>query len=175
MKGVLTLPVHIIIRISKALLTLATGIYAIIVVFGNLTDYGTNYNFIRHVMSMDTTYPDNTTMYRAIKSSKAVHLVYIFVIAMESLIAILCTKGGLDMLRYARSDPETFHEAKRSGIAGLTVGLLLWFLTFQGIAGEWFGMWMSKSWNGLPDAARLTQYISTILVYVSLKNDGDAD
>lgn len=174
MKGVMTLPVHIVIRLAKALLTLAVGIYAILAVFGNLTDYDTNYNFIKHVMSMDTTYPDNSTMYRSIKSSKMVHLIYIIIIAMESVIAVLCTKGGLDMLKNVNADQETFHQSKRTGIAGLTVGLILWFLTFQGVAGEWFGMWMSKTWNGLPDAARLTQYISTVLVFVSLKNDGES-
>ena len=54
----------------------------------------------------------------------------------------------------------------------MLLGLILWFFSFQAVAGEWFGMWMSKEWNGLPDAARLTQYISTILVFVALKNDG---
>ena len=172
MKTLALTPVNIVIRLAKALLTLAVGVYGIIVVFGNLTDYQTNYKFIRHVMTMDTTYPDNTMMYRAIHDSRLHHLTYRIIIFFEVLIAIFCTKGGIDMLRNLEADAETFHESKRSGILGMLLGLILWFFSFQAVAGEWFGMWMSKEWNGLPDAARLTQYISTILVFVALKNDG---
>ncbi len=171
MKNLVGVPVSVLIRLAKALLTLSTGIYGIIVVFGNLTAYQTNYDFIRHVMTMDTTYPDNAMKYRAIHSSRIHKITYSFIIFIETLIAIFCTKGGIDMLRNLDADAETFHESKRSGITGMLLGLLLWFFSFQAIAGEWFGMWMSKEWNGLPDATRLTQYISTLLVFVALKND----
>ena len=171
MKSMSLPPVSFVIRLAKALLTLATGLYAVIVVFGNLTDYRTNYRFVQHVMSMDTTYPDNKIMYRSIESPRVHHGAYIFIIWIETLIAILCTKGGIDLLKNLKADGQTFHESKRTGIGGMLAGLLLWFFGFQGIAGEWFGMWMSKEWNGLPDATRLTQFISTALVFVSMKND----
>lgn len=171
MQRKLSWPVATVIRLAKALLTLATGLYGAIVVFGNLTDYQTNYTFIRHVLTMDSTYPDNKIMYRSIESPRVHHALLRFIIFIEALITILCTKGGLDMLRHLESDPETFHESKRWGIGGMLLALLLWFFGFQGVAGEWFGMWMSKEWNGLPDAARLTQYISTTLVFVAMKND----
>jgi Predicted small integral membrane protein (DUF2165) len=38
----------------------------LLVAFDNITDYGTNYLFVQHVMSMDTTFPGNALMYRSI-------------------------------------------------------------------------------------------------------------
>jgi predicted small integral membrane protein len=36
------------------------------------------------------------------------------------------------------------------------------------IAGEWFGMWMSQTWNGLPSAFRLVMIFLGILIFVAL-------
>ncbi|HEF8053023.1 TPA: DUF2165 family protein [Campylobacter jejuni] len=48
---------------------------------------------------------------------------------------------------------------------------ILWFFVFQVVAVEWFGMWMSKVWNGLPDTTRLATYMFLVLIFISLKND----
>lgn len=45
------------------------------------------------------------------------------------------------------------------------------FFVFQVVAVEWFGMWMSKVWNSLPDAIRLATYMFLVLIFISLKND----
>ncbi|EMJ0649089.1 DUF2165 family protein [Campylobacter jejuni] len=52
----------------------------------------------------------------------------------------------------------------------LTCCCILWF-AFQVVAVEWFGMWMSKVWNSLPDAIRLVNYMFLVLIFISLKND----
>ncbi|HEY4856776.1 MAG TPA: DUF2165 family protein, partial [Xanthobacteraceae bacterium] len=41
------------IRIAKAALVAAVALLASLVSFGNLTDYGTNFAFVQHVLSMD--------------------------------------------------------------------------------------------------------------------------
>lgn len=45
------------------------------------------------------------------------------------------------------------------------------FFAFQVVAVEWFGMWISKVWNSLPDAIRLVNYMFLVLIFISLKND----
>ena len=84
---------------------------------------------------------------------------------------VTCWIGGIQMLRNSNNDAVTFHESKKWGVIGLTAGLMVWFLGFQAIAGEWFGMWMNENWNGIPDATRLTLFLIGTLVFVSLKND----
>lgn len=158
------------IRLSKVLMLLSFGGFAAFVVFGNITDYNSNFNFVTHVLSMDTTYPGNTIMYRAITATWFHHVSYWGIIAIEAVIMVLCLKGGFDLFKHIGADAQVFHQAKKIGIAGLVLGILLWFFSFQAIAGEWFGMWMSK-WNGLPDATRLCISLYAMLIFVSMKND----
>jgi predicted small integral membrane protein len=34
------------------------------------------------------------------------------------------------------------------------------------IGGEWFGMWQSKDWNGVPSAFRFVMVIMAVLIFV---------
>ena len=161
----------VLIRLTKALLSLTVGALCAAVVFNNVTDYGTNFEFVKHVMSMDSVPPRSRTRWRAITSPRAHHLGYRFIIAVEALIAALCTAGSVQMLRALGADGGRFRESKRWSVAGLLAGLLLWFFGFQVLAGEWFQMWTSKEWNALPDASRLTQYLATVLAILTFGND----
>ena len=51
-------------RISKVIMVASLALFALLVTFDNLTDYETNYAFVRHVLSMDTTFPGNGLLYR---------------------------------------------------------------------------------------------------------------
>lgn len=128
-----------IIRLSKALIVLTVGLLALVVVFGNVTDYFTNFQFVKHVLSMDNVdkVAENTIAYRAISSPAFHHFAYVCIILFEALIMILCLKGGYDMLKNLNEDGQTFHEAKKMGILGLTACCLLWFfLGFRSLQGN---------------------------------------
>ena len=56
----------LIARYAKIVMSLALASFCLVVAFDNITDYGTNYLFVQHVMSMDTTHPGNSLMYRSI-------------------------------------------------------------------------------------------------------------
>ncbi|MET0528733.1 MAG: DUF2165 family protein, partial [Microvirga sp.] len=53
----------------------------------------------------------------------------------------------------------------------LTLGFLVWQVGFMSVGGEWFGMWMSEKWNGVPDAFRFLMTILGVLIFVSLRDD----
>ena len=77
------------LRVSKAVLVFAIALFYTILVLNNITDYGSNYEFVRHVMMMDSTLPENHLMWRAI-SSPLVHTVfYTGIIAWESVTMFL--------------------------------------------------------------------------------------
>ena len=61
-----------------------------------------------------------------------------------------------------------FNRAKSLAIAGLTLGFLLWQARFISIGGEWFGMWQSQQWNGVPSAFRFVITIIAVLIFVAL-------
>ena len=96
------------------------------------------------------------------------HLAYALIIAAETLTAALCWVGAWRLFGRLRSGAAVFNHEKTFAVAGLLMGLLVWQVGFMTIAGEWFGMWMSKDWNGIPSAFRLVMIFLGILIFVAL-------
>jgi predicted small integral membrane protein len=65
-----------ILRASKALLVLGVALFYTFVVLNNLTDYDSNYQLVRHVLMMDTTFAGNHGMWRGL-NSPAWHTLFI--------------------------------------------------------------------------------------------------
>jgi len=61
-----------------------------ILVLNNITDYGSTYEFVRHVLMMDSTFPGNHVMWRAVNSPLVHTVFYIGIIAWESVTMLLC-------------------------------------------------------------------------------------
>jgi predicted small integral membrane protein len=162
------------LRIAKILLVFAVAIYYSLVVLNNITDYGSNYQFVRHVLMMDSTFPGNRGMWRAVNSPAWHTAFYVSIIAWEILTALLCWWGGLRLARSARGTAPTFNRAKGVAIAALTLALLMWLFAFLSVGGEWFLMWQSKLWNG-QDASRMFAVIGIVLLFVAQPDaDGQA-
>ena len=160
-----------IFRIAKTLLVLTVALYYTVLVFNNTTDYDSNFQFIRHVLMMDSTFPNNSGMWRAINSPAIHTLFYITVIAWESLTMILCWWGGIQLVRNLKAPAATFHQTKNIAIAGLTLSLLMWFVAFLTIGGEWFLMWQSKTWNGQEAAFRMFTVVGIVLLFLVTKDE----
>ncbi|GAA0589466.1 DUF2165 domain-containing protein [Paenochrobactrum glaciei] len=163
-----------VLRLSKALMVLAIAFFASLVAFGNITDYGSNFAFVHHVFLMDTIFPDATIKYRAIETEWLHHAGYIGIITLETLTALLCWIGGFKLLAARNDSAASFNMKKNWAIAGLTLGFLTWQVAFMSVGGEWFGMWMSKQWNGVPDAFRFFITIIAVLIYLVLPEKDDA-
>jgi predicted small integral membrane protein len=56
------------LRLAKVLLVAVVAFFYTLVVFNNLTDYSSNYQFVQHVLLMDSTFPGNHGMWRAVHS-----------------------------------------------------------------------------------------------------------
>jgi predicted small integral membrane protein len=145
--------------------------YAFIVAYDNVVDYDSNYEFVRHVLSMDTTFPGNALMHRAITNESVWRVAYALIIAMEGLTALLLALGAAMLLGRLRAPAKVFNHSKVWAVAGLTIGFALWFLGFMVVAGEYFAMWQSKVWNGQEAAFRITTVILAVLIFVSLPDD----
>jgi predicted small integral membrane protein len=155
----------VFIRLAKVTMIGSLAAYAFIVAYDNVVDYGSNYQFVRHVLSMDTTYRSNALMHRAITNESIWRVAYALIMAIEGLTALLLALGALGRLR---APAEVFNRSKVWAVAGLTVGFALWFFGFMVIAGEYFAMWQSKEWNGQEAAFRITTVILAVLIFVSL-------
>jgi predicted small integral membrane protein len=144
------------------------ALYYSLVVFNNLTDYNSNFQYIRHVLMMDSTFPANAGMWRAL-NSPAVHTIfYVAIILWESAIMILCWWGGARLATNLGTSAATFNRAKGVAIAALTLSLLMSLVAFLTVGGEWFLMWQSKTWNGQDPAFRMFTVIALVLLLVVL-------
>ncbi|HEY1809438.1 MAG TPA: DUF2165 domain-containing protein [Acidobacteriaceae bacterium] len=155
-----------ILRLSKSLLVAAVALYFTLVLLNNLTDYGSNYAFVHHVLWMDSTFPGNHGMGRAIHTRWIHALFYDGIIGWEIVTAVLVWAGSVQLFRAVGQPGAVFHKAKPVAIGGLTVGLLLWLVAFLSIGGEWFLMWQSAIWNGEEAAFRMFVVVALVLLYL---------
>jgi predicted small integral membrane protein len=154
------------IRWSKCVLVLGVAFFCTLVVFNNLTDYDSNFQFVRHVLQMDSTFPGNGGMWRAINSAAFHHIAYDFVILWEAVNAAMAWWGGIRLLRAVKATAAGFAAAKAQSVVALTMGIVLWFVGFIAVGGEWYLMWQSKTWNGQDAAFRLVVVLGIVLLYV---------
>jgi len=157
-----------ITRAAKLLLLSGIALYYSLVVFNNLTDFGSNYQFVQHVLAMDTTFPGNRGMGRALTSPAAHLAFYCGIIAWEIATAILLWWGAARLLRALSLGADAFNAAKRVAIAALTLSMLMWLVAFLSIGGEWFLMWQSNAWNGQEAAFRMFAVVGIVMIAVLL-------
>lgn len=162
-----------ITRSAKLLLVAGIALFYTLVVFNNITDFDSNYELVRHVLSMDSTFPGNRGMWRA-QHSSTVHLAfYLSVIAWEFVTAVLLWWGGLKLLQALREPAVQFNVAKRIPVMALTLSLLMWLVAFLSIGAEWFLMWQSRIWNGQEAAFRMFTVVGLVLL-ILIQPDADA-
>ena len=155
------------LRVARMFLVFAVAVFYSLLVLNNTTDYDSNYQFVRHVLMMDSTFPGNRGMWRALNSPLSHTPFYLSIIAWEIVTMILCWWGGVNLARSLRGTSQAFNQSKRVAIAALTCALLMWLVAFLSVGGEWFLMWQSKTWNGQEAAFRMFTVIGIVLLFVA--------
>ena len=161
----------LIVRLAKVAMTAALAAFAFIVTYDNIVDYGTNYEFVKHVLSMDTTFPGNKLMGRAITDPSIWTFGYAAIIAAEGAVFFLLAVATVAMLLALRAPAASFQRAKTWMVAGAALGFMVWFFGFMVVAGEYFAMWQSKTWNGQEPAFRFYMTLLAVLIFVNQKDD----
>src|SRR5690606_14459670 len=127
--------------------------------------------FVHHVLAMDTTFEGNRGQWRALTSPAIHHVAYGIIIAWEAAAGALCLLGAARLWNARHAPSSRFNHAKTTATIALTLGLLLWFVAFVTIGGEWFLMWQSRIWNGQEAAFRMFTVFALILIFLTLKDD----
>ncbi|MFC5589183.1 DUF2165 family protein [Sporosarcina soli] len=161
----------IALRLLKTFTLLLAGLFGLFVFAGNLMDYNSNYEFVRHVLSMDTTFEGNALMWRAIESPVLHTIAYWGLIIAEGVFSLLAFIGVYHMLKNIRSTGSRFNKAKAFGFYAFILGFAIWFLGFIVIGSEWFAMWQSQIWNGKETAMDITTVWIGFAILLALKDD----
>jgi predicted small integral membrane protein len=162
-----------ITRTAKLLLLAGIALFYTLVVFNNVTDFDSNYQFVRHVLSMDSTFPGNHGMWRSVPSPAMQLVFYLSIIAWEIATTILLWWGAIGLLRAIQHSAAEFNLAKRVPVMALTVSLLMWLVAFLSVGAEWFLMWQSHTWNGQEAAFRMFAVVGLVLLIV-MQPDAEA-
>ncbi|WP_399926542.1 DUF2165 domain-containing protein [Streptomyces kanamyceticus] len=153
--------------VAAAALTGTVALYMALVAFGNITDFGTNQQFVRHVLAMDTTFKDDDLMWRAVESTALQDAAYVAIIVWETVTALVLVAATVLWAKALRHRAG-HRAARRLGTAGLLMVLLLFGAGFIGVGGEWFAMWQSEDWNGLDAATRVVTLAGLVLIVTHL-------
>lgn len=158
------------LRLLKVFVLFAAGFYGFFVFLGNLLDYDTNYQFVKHVLSMDTTFEGNQIMWRAIESSVVHTIAYCFIIAIEGIFSLLAFIGVYRMLKNIKKSAVQFNQSKAFGFYAFILGIALWFVGFIVFGSEWFAMWQSQIWNGKETAMDIVEVWCGFAILLALKD-----
>ncbi len=144
-----------------------------LVVFNNVTDYDSNLKYVHHVLTMDTTFPNNRGMWRRIELGSLHHAAYLTIILSEAAIALLLWTGVVRLWR-SRGNALDFNRAKAAAVLGLVGAVALFFGGFLAVGGEWFLMWQSETWNSQAESAMFATLYSLILLLVAQRDADDS-
>lgn len=157
------------IKTCKIILVAIVATFFTLVAFNNITDYGTNFLFVKHVLSMDSIFATSDTTWRAIKSTTLDQTFYILIILWECLTALVCWLGTVH-LALTRKEEFTMVN-KTTAFVGLTMGFVLYAFGFLVIGGEGFQMWQSKIWNGQQTAGIFINFIGLVMIILLLRDE----
>ena len=123
------------LRVIKSLLVATLGGWALLVAYGNIADYNANWQFVQHVLAMDTTNSGAPPAERRLRRRHPVGGV---------------DRGGARCRRRAVGAgarhvlpvrPRPVDGGPPDARRPLPRGFIV-------IGGEWFQMWRSTAWNG---------------------------
>jgi predicted small integral membrane protein len=119
----------------------------------NTIDFDTNYQYVKHVLTMDTiAAPDS---FRAIANSKVHFTTYVLIIIWQYL---TCMVGAVGLWNYLKNNEKHLINY------ALLMGITLYFFGYLIIASEWYLMWQSKLWNGQGTAFQFTILFILVLI-----------
>src|SRR3954470_9088318 len=85
------------LRLAKIAMAASLALFAFLVALGNITDYGANFAFVQHVLSMDTIFPGNALRWRAVTDPTLWHAAYWLIILGEALTCAAFAIGAIAM------------------------------------------------------------------------------
>src|SRR5436305_10940569 len=85
-------------RIAKIVMVGSLALFAFVVAFDNITDYDTNFEFVRHVLSMDAIFPGSTLLYRRVTSPALWNFAYWLIILGEGITSLVLAIAAVALL-----------------------------------------------------------------------------
>jgi predicted small integral membrane protein len=130
-------------RYFKTLLVFFMAAFCLSVGIDNIVDYQINYEFVKHVVSMDTMKPwfDASISLKRGTSNPAIHAILFHIIIAGELIAGFLSLYSFWRMIKSTKDDAQFMNAKTPFLVSSAGMLTTWYFGFNIIAANWFYMW----------------------------------
>ena len=159
---------HQMALLTKSTVALSFGLFALLAGISNLLDFESNYQFVRHVLAMDTMKPFFSQVLidsRAIHATSAHLAAYYLIITTEIIAGLSCLSGAITLFGSLLWQ-DKIKLGKALYNAGACLAFALWYLGFCVIGGEWFAMWANE-WNGLMKAYTISTFLLASLIWIN--------
>ena len=98
-------------------------------------------------------------------------MAYWLIIACEAALGLVLALAATRLATALRADARRFNAAKALVVVGAGLGFLLWFTGFMVVGGEWFAMWQSTQWNGVPSAFRFVVVLTLVAIFLIQRDE----
>lgn len=142
-------------RLIPLVLLLGTAVTAAVAALNNLTAPGANLDFVRHIMTMDTTNRDRGVRWREVRSPALHRAAFAAILVCELAVAALGLAGSFFLAVNLTAGAEAWESAKLFGYLAFLAALAVWFLIIQVVGAEWYVSWQSEKWNAIRDSIRI--------------------
>lgn len=160
------------IRLLKVALTLCVALMCLFYAIQNVVNLQAAYSFVALMTSMDghVAYPE--TFGFAVTSPAINWLILWIIILTEFTAGVVAGKGAFDMWQARSADAAAFKSAKKLGILGSGLGVIIWFGYFTVIGGAFFQMWQTEAGNQpLRDAFQFVMMCGLVMLFLSMDDD----
>ena len=154
------------VRLAKIVLTARAGLLFLLVGVNNIIDYETNFDVVKHILSMDMI-PPGPFAGRVVAASSLHHIFYLGIIGVEILGGAATLTGVLRLWRARNEAAKEFNKDKSLALCGLALVFGLYFIGFATIGGEWFQMWRAGSYNMQEPAFRFIGSIGLVMLFLN--------
>jgi len=158
------------VRVAKIALVAGAGLLFLLVGVNNLIDYETNFDVVKHILTMDKI-PPGPFAGRGIALSNLHHIFYLGIIGVEILGGAATLTGVLRLWRVRTLGAREFNKEKSLALCGLALVFGLYFIGFATIGGEWFQMWRAGAYNMQEPAFRFIGSIGMIMLFLNQTDD----
>ncbi|MBM3178268.1 MAG: DUF2165 domain-containing protein [Bacteroidetes bacterium] len=157
-------------RLRKIILVAGVAFHLTLIAFNNIFDYSSNEQFVRGVLSMGDVFSGSKNLWRSIQMPWLQSAVYLLIIATETIAAGLMWIGFTRMIASRNDSDQHFSSSMQSAANGIILAATLWLTGFLTIAGEWFLMYQSQTWNAQSTAFALLISYLLVLLYLEKKS-----
>lgn len=157
------------IRLLKAMLVVGCASLLFLAFVGNIFAYDVNFDYIKHIMSMDDIPKHPFLSWRAVYNPFYFHICYISIIAIEGIASLLLLIGVYHIINNLKKDPLEFSKSIQWSQIGLLLSLVLYSLLFFMVGGEWYSSWQSSHWNAKSASMPFIMLLGITFLIISQK------